>query len=480
MQTKLKKTGQPDLHKNVLIFAANIKNISEDIFTEKELKYIHQQFDDTNSKYISVNQYKRMAFILKVQTSEPIDLEGIRRTAADILKEVNKRNISELTLCGKNIEPDTLLAAVEGIVLANYHFNKYQTLTAKDKHHLINIGIHSDHLTDVKLETLIHTLESVEYCRDLVNEPLNLLNAENLAHSFEDMAGKVGLKAEVFSRKKIESLKMGGLLAVNKGSVDPPTFTVLEWKPDNAQNEQPYVLVGKGVVYDTGGMSLKPANYMLNMKSDMAGAATMASVMKAIAGLKLPLHIIALIPATDNRVNGNAYVPGDVITMYDGITVEVLNTDAEGRMILADALSYAKKYNPKLVINAATLTGSAARAIGKYGLVAMHSKAKKEIETLKETGDKIYERVAELPFWDEYKDQLKSSIADIKNIGGVEAGAITAGKFLEYFTDYPFIHLDIAGVAFFEKHESYFPAGGTGFGVRLLIEFFKTIIYNDK
>lgn len=281
-------------------------------------------------------------------------------------------------------------------------------------------------------------------------------------------------KIEVFNKKKIESLKMGGLLAVNKGSLDPPTFTVLEWKPKKAVNNRPYVFVGKGVVYDTGGLSLKPSNYMEFMKCDMAGGAAVAAAMYAIAKAKLPVYVIGLIPATDNRPDGNAYVPGDVITMYDGSTVEVLNTDAEGRMILADALSYAKQYDPQLVVSIATLTGSAARAIGPQGMVGLNTKAETEFELLQKSGEVVNERIVEFPMWDEYKEMLKSKIADQKNIGGVDAGAITAAKFLEAFTDYPFIHLDIAGPAFIFKKDSYRSTGGTGVGVRLFFDFIQS------
>jgi leucyl aminopeptidase len=264
---------------------------------------------------------------------------------------------------------------------------------------------------------------------------------------------------------------MGGLLAVNKGSIDPPTFTIIEWKPDNKVNKKPYVFVGKGVVFDTGGMNIKTADYMNNMKCDMSGAAAVASAVYTIASAKLPVHVIGLIPATDNRLNGNAYVNGDIITMYDDTKVEIINTDAEGRMILADALSYAKQLNPQIVIDAATLTGSAARAIGKYGIVGMQSKAENEFKKLRACGDKTSERIVEFPFWREYEELIKSDIADIKNLGGVEGGAITAGKFLEHFTDYPFIHMDIAGPAFIEKPYKYWPAGGTGIGVRLLFDY---------
>jgi len=260
---------------------------------------------------------------------------------------------------------------------------------------------------------------------------------------------------------------MGGLLAVNKGSIDPPTFSVMEWKPKNRLNKNPYVFVGKGVVYDTGGLSLKPSNFMDTMKCDMAGGATVSAAMYAIAKAELPVWVVALIPATDNRPDGNAYTPGDVITMHDGSTVEVLNTDAEGRMILADALSYAKNYKPELVIDVATLTGAAARAIGPKAMVGMSVKSQDEFE-------QMHERIVQFPMWDDYKEDIKSDIADIKNIGGVDAGAITAGKFLEHFTDYPYIHLDIAGPAYLGKKDSYRGSNGTGVGVRLLFDFIRS------
>jgi len=205
----------------------------------------------------------------------------------------------------------------------------------------------------------------------------------------------------------------------------------------------------------------------------MSGAAAVIGVFNIVSKLKLPIHIIGLIPATDNRPDGNAYVPGDIVKMHNGLNVEVLNTDAEGRMILADALSFAKQYNPQLVIDLATLTGSAVAAIGMYGIAAMGTASEKIFIDLKESGELVYERIVEFPFWEEYKKLLESSVADIKNIGGKDAGAITAGKFLEYFTDYPWIHLDIAGPAFLNSSNSYRGIGGTGVGVRLLYSFLK-------
>ena len=209
------------------------------------------------------------------------------------------------------------------------------------------------------------------------------------------------------------------------------------------------------------------------MKCDMAGAAAVGGALYAAAKARLPIHLIGLVPSTDNRPGGNAYVPGDVIKMYSGKTVEVLNTDAEGRMLLADALHYAKRYKPELVIDLATLTGAAAAAIGPLGIVAMGTAGRPAMDALAESGHAVHERIAELPFWPEYGEEIKSEIADIKNVGGGFGGAITAGKFLEHFTDYPWIHLDIAGPAYLHAPNAYRTRFGTGVGVRLLYHFLK-------
>jgi leucyl aminopeptidase len=266
---------------------------------------------------------------------------------------------------------------------------------------------------------------------------------------------------------------MGGLLGVNKGSVDEPRFVVLEYHPADAINVKPVALVGKGVMYDTGGLNIKPDDYMREMKSDMAGAATMASVLFAAADNHLPVHLVALLPMTDNRPGFNAYAADDVLTMYDGTTVEVVNTDAEGRLILADAIAYAvANYSPELVIDAATLTGAAVRAVGTYGIVAMQQKAENPFNLLKIMGNQVYERIAELPFWNEYDELIKSDVADIKNCGIAQAGAITAGKFLARFAGKtPYIHLDIAGVAYFTKEQPYYAVGASAYGMRLLYAF---------
>jgi leucyl aminopeptidase len=340
---------------------------------------------------------------------------------------------------------------------------------------LLNIvSIISNTLTNEDIEEQKYIAVSIYKVRDLINEPVNHLNAEDLGNAIYEMCTQVGCEVEVFNKNKIEALKMGGLLAVNQGSVDAPSFTIVEWKPANATNSKPIVLVGKGVVYDSGGLSLKPTSDSMDyMKSDMSGAAVTAGVMYAIAANKIPVYVIGLIPATDNRPSGNAYAPGDVITMMDGTNVEMLNSDAEGRMILADALTYSKRYEPQLTITVATLTGSAAAAIGSYGLVAMGNAPKEIKAKLIESAERTYERMVEFPFWDEYAQDIKSDIAELKNVGGKLGGAITAGKFLEYFAPPSFMHFDIAGVAFSKKNDNYRGKGGTGFGLRLLYDFIK-------
>jgi leucyl aminopeptidase len=414
---------------------------------------------------------KWMVFVLPDQKKLGDDLrESYRLDGTQIQKWANSQKLEEIELIDLSNNTDRLQCTVEGLVLSNYQFLPYFSDVEKKKNSLSKIGIDlNDEKALAKLRVLI---EAVFRTRDLVNEPLSSLNAPKLADEIETMARKVGIDVEIMDKAKIEALKFGGLLAVNKGSIDPPRFCVLEYKPEKAVNDKPLVLVGKGIVYDTGGLSLKPTgNSMDYMKSDMAGAAAVVGAIYAVAALNLPVHVITLVPATDNRPDGNAYVPGDIIRMHSGLFVEVLNTDAEGRMILADALSYAKKYDPDLVIDLATLTGAAAVAVGTIGTVIMGSAGSAVLEDIKAAGNSCYERTVEFPLWEEYAKLLESEVADIKNIGGRDAGAITAGKFLERFTDYPWVHMDIAGPSFIFSPDGYRTTGGTGTGVRLLIEF---------
>ncbi len=435
-------------------------------------QWIRTQFENPERSQLEFTEGERRLALWRVRRNPgtPAGLEEMRILGLAVWKKAGTALCTRMQVLSLS-KSLSLYAFAEGLWLGSYRFDRYLSKPVSPMPEVVSIP----GLDEEEFEILHATVRSVFEARDLINEPVNALNAEKLASEAERIGKETGFKVEIFNKKKIESLKMGGILAVNRGSVDPPTFTILEWSPKDATNEKPLVLVGKGVVYDTGGLSLKPtAGSMDSMKSDMSGAAAVIGLFALAARTKLSLRLIGLIPASDNRPGGNAYTPGDVIRMFDGTTVEVLNTDAEGRMLLADALSYAKKYDPELVIDLATLTGSAANTIGKNGLVAMGNASEKSMARLVESGARVHERVAVLPFWDDYKEMLKSPIADMKNIGGKTAGAITAGKFLEHFTDYPYIHLDIAGPAFLEADDQYRVKGGSGVGIRLLYDFLQT------
>ena len=427
----------------------------------------------------SVAMWVKGQHILCIKLNKATDhaaIEKVRVAGSSALLFCTEKKAKEVAIISSLPTPSIELAFLEGAALSSYSFKKH--FSADKTIRVERMKVVNSKLTTAQLNDLNSTINGVFLARDLVNEPLNHLNAKDLSNAIIKAGKKVGFKVEVFNEAKIKALKMGGLLSVNIGSPDPPTFSIMSWKPAKAVNKKPIILVGKGVVYDTGGLSLKPTpNSMDKMKCDMAGAAAVIGALYTIAEQKLPVHVIGLVPATDNRPGGNAYVPGDVITMYNGSTVEVLNTDAEGRLILADAISYADKYDPELIVDLATLTGSAAHAIGSKGSVIMGTAKDPIFKTFKESGAKTHERVAHFPFWEEYDDELSSPIADMKNLGSATGGAITAGKFLNRFTEKPHVHIDIAGTAFLSTAESYRPQGGTGVGVRLLVDTIRSL-YN--
>ncbi len=465
---EIKKASKLGIKDSVAYVITSEKELNSKDFSKDELAFIKSELK-TENKQITLNRYDKYAFVIVVEKENDYkSIEKTRIAGATLLSELNQLKIKSITVSGQK---ENLLPIAEGIALANYQFLKY--FSDKKENTCSTVKLHGN-VSSKDLVELNGVIKAVYYSRNLVNEPQSYLNAVQISKEIKKLGKEAGFKVEVMGKAKIEALKMGGLLAVNKGSIDPPTFSVLEWKPKSSKNKKPIVLVGKGVVYDTGGLSLKPTpNSMDMMKCDMGGAAAVIGALYAISKNKLPYHVIGLVPATDNRPSGNAYAPGDVITMHNKKTVEVLNTDAEGRMILADALSYAQKYKPEIVLDAATLTGAAAMAIGHYGVVAMGNADDKQMDKLKESGKTVYERIVEFPFWDEYNEQLKSQIADITNLGSGSGGSITAGKFLENFTDYPYIHLDIAGPAYVKTPYNYLTYGGTGVGVRLFYDFVK-------
>lgn len=476
--TSINKKQAYDKKQSLVILCTNFKNKSEYNLTKEQSDFIAQEIKLHDKKFIALHALTKTVTVVIVdeKSNHYSTLESLRKHGCSVTDSLNASKFKEVTIVNETSNADFSLAFAEGLALANYQFIKHKPSAKKQTNTLTTVSVVDAKVANQHLQNLSIAVDATLKARDLVNEPVNVLNAEGLANAFKLMGKHAGFKVEVFNKAKIKQLKMGGLLAVNQGSVDPPTFTVMEYKPKNAKNKKPYILVGKGVVYDTGGLSLKPTpNSMDSMKCDMAGAAAVGCTMYAIAKAKLDVHIIGLVPATDNRPGFNAFAPGDVITMMDGSTVEMLNSDAEGRMILADALHYAKRYNPEMAIELSTLTGAAAAAIGQYGIVCMGTATDEQKTALSVSGLRMHERLAEFPFWDEYDDLLKSDIADQKNLGGPYGGAITAGKFLVKFTNYPYMHFDIAGPAFVSAKDSYRGKGGTGYGVRLLFDFFSNL-----
>jgi leucyl aminopeptidase len=450
-------------------------NKSEKEYAQKQLL--------AKEEYIFINSYNRCTYLVRLK--EGINhykiREELRKTSYNLRKLIKANNHSELVITSYKTYKGAIEDFTEGLILSLYSFEKYKTKAdeGEKENSLKRLLLYGD-ILDSEIKWFNELTNAVYLARDLINEPVNHLNATALGEEIKKTGDAAGFSVEVLTKGKIEALKMGGLLAVNKGSVDPPVFCILEWLPENCLNSKPVILVGKGIVYDTGGLNIKTGDFMSGMNGDMAGAAIVAGVLYTAAMTKIPLHIIGLIPSTDNRPGGNAYAQGDIITMYNKLTVEIGNTDAEGRLILADAISYASKYSPQLIIDIATLTGSAAMTFGNQAIAVMTNANKKIIALLEECGNEVYERIAELPFWEEYGELLKSDIADLKNIGGREAGAIIAGKFLERFAEFPLIHMDIAGTEMLKKDDFYRLKNGPASGLRLISTFLRKMAANYK
>jgi leucyl aminopeptidase len=426
------------------------------------------------------------------------DLEGIRRAAATAGKFASGKKLSSVALVVppiSSIVPAQLgEALVEGATLTAYKFTKYFSGADAPKGNTIKtltLAYNSKDAKDVKDEKdskkiLAEIKKGAEYAatvaegvllaRLLANTPDCDMHPAALAQAAQQAAKEAGFTITVLEKKKIAALKMNGLLAVNQGSVRPPVFLVMK-HDGGAKGEAPIVLVGKGVTFDTGGISIKPAAGMAEMKADMHGAASVIGTMYAAAKLGVKRNIIGLVPATENMPSGSAIVPGDVITYANGVSAEVDNTDAEGRLILADALIYAQQYKPQAVVDLATLTGACVVALGMVtsGLMGNDEQLKSK---LKAAGDYTHEYVCELPLHPEYEELIKSDVADIKNTGGRWAGAITAALFLKRFIstdagELPWAHLDIAGPAMPSADTAYMPKGGSGVGVRLLCDMLR-------
>ena len=373
-------------------------------------------------------------------------------------------------------------ATVNGMGLGKYEIGLYKTeqngKQTPDSDYSITVFAPEEYKLSAQaaLKKGQATAETQLQLFDLVNAPSNKKTPQTLADWAVRSGSQYGYEVNVMDKNEIEALGLHALLAVNQGSENPPTFIVMEYKPEGKANKK-IGLVGKGVTFDTGGLSIKPSTNMHYMKSDMGGAAAVMGTMELAAKLKLPVHLYGVVPATDNSVDAKSVKPGDVIGSYDGKTIEVIDTDAEGRLILADGLSYvARNFKPDVLIDMATLTGSCIRTLGTYA-GGLFSNDENLISQLLAASQQTGERLWALPIWDDYKKEIKSDVADVKNFSGnPSAGAITAAKFLEIFTeDHPsWAHMDIAGVAVSDSEFSS-QKSATAFGVRLLIEYLENI-----
>jgi leucyl aminopeptidase len=408
-----------------------------------------------------------------------ITLETLRKAGATATNQLQQRRLTDFTWIPADsplhdLQVEAMTSAwIEGLILANYRFEHYRSPDPKRSPSLKQLTVLAGRKKEqAAIETAVRRAEKlcrgVYLARNLVNEPGNVKSPIFLAEQAEAIAAEVGLQCTVLDRSALEKEGCGALLGVSQGSIREPRLIVLHYQ--GAGDERPVALVGKGVVFDSGGISLKPGEKMDQMKMDMAGGATVLGTMLAAALLKLPVNLVGIVPAVENMPSGSAIRPGDILTSMAGRTIEVLNTDAEGRLVLADALTYAKRFEPREVIDVATLTGACIIALGHHA-AAVLGNHNGLLRQLQKAGEASGERCWQLPLWDEYAEQLKSEVADLKNIGGRPAGTITAAAFLQHFAkDYRWAHLDIAGTAWQEKGADYRPAGGTGFGVRLLIE----------
>jgi len=418
---------------------------------------------------------------------ENLTLDKVREVsgaaAREILGKGLKRFVTTLHGVGLLPYPPEVLAqtVIEGSLLALYKFDQYKSKkeSSEEGGEVEQITLLSEEekeLPGIERGARIGQIvsEATNFARDLSNHPGNVATPTMLAQEAEKMAREVGLRCRILYKPEMEELKMRSFLSVARGSEEPPTFIILEHNADKKDLET-IVLVGKGVTFDSGGISLKPAEGMDAMKMDMSGGAAVIAAMKCVAVLNLPLRVIGLVPATENLPSGSANKPGDIVTASSGTTIEILNTDAEGRLILADALTYAKRYNPQAVIDLATLTGACVVALGHIAS-AMLGNNRDLLEKVRAASELSGERVWELPLWDDYKELIKGDVADIKNTAGREGGTITGAAFLSRFTEeYPWVHLDIAGTAWTNKgvKKSYLPKGATGVGVRLLVQFLR-------
>jgi leucyl aminopeptidase len=426
-------------------------------------------------------------FIFKVKLEDNFSVDYFRNHLAGFLPQVEKEEIKNVHIFipkyqafQKYFEREEYFyqTFIEGILFGNYSFDKYKTGEKKIKN--LSVSFYADN--EKKLKTALNEaqnlMEGVNFAKDLQNEPAITITPDELANRISSALTNENVKVTIFNEKEIKKRKMGGLSAIGMGSENPPRFIVLEYnsldKNKSKKRKKKIALVGKGVTFDSGGISIKPANNMGEMKADMSGAAVVAGTILAAAKANLNVEIVGIIPSAENMVSGKSVRPGDIIMTASGKTVEIVDTDAEGRVILSDALDYASKEKPDVIIDLATLTGSCVIALGEF-VAGLFTKDEKLSKELFDSGSVTHDLVWPLPMWDDYHELNKSDVADVKNLGGRWGGAISAAKFLENFVDkkIPWAHLDIAGPSMAHNYNNYTKKYMTGFGVRLLFEYLR-------
>ena len=406
-------------------------------------------------------------------------LRGVFSRAAQKVRDLHLKNFAASLNFGiRDLnEENQVEAAVEGVLLGLYKFTPYKTKEIDKTPEVKEFTLIADTPKTVTIwKEAAKRAEiiagAVYLARDLVSAPSNEMTPTIIADRARKMVKARPIAIKILDEGQMKRLGMNALLGVARGSAEPAKFIIMNYD-GGTKGEKPIVLVGKGITFDSGGISIKPSANMDEMKSDMAGGAAVIGAMQAISDLELPLNIVGIVPATENLPGGKAYKPGDILKSLSGTTIEVKNTDAEGRLILADALAYADRYKPEAIIDLATLTGACIIALGDH-LIGMLG-TDNELKTMvKEAADATGDYVWELPLWQDYDEMLKSDVADVQNVGGRAAGTITAGLFLKKFVgDHPWVHLDIAGPALLAKEKPYIPKGASGAGVRLLVQFLR-------
>jgi len=493
MDIKIRKTSPLQMKTSCMVICACEKDFSTPLLKELDQKLggllrKAQRNDEFSAKVEEQILFQpaghlpaERILLIGLGQAEEITNEKIRRAAGQAMQLVAEKKFGQMAFA---LPPDTggnnyaaqVQAATEGLLLASYRYDLFLSGTAKDSRKLpkaVTLVVESQHdknSCEAAVDKAQKLCRAVMLTRDLVNAPGNIKSPAFLAEQAQAAAGESTLKCKVLGQKELIKEGCGALLGVAQGSVREPRLIILEHN-GGGKGDAPVALVGKGVTFDSGGISLKSAAKMDEMKMDMGGGATVIGTMLAASLLELPVNLIGIVPAVENMPSGTAYRPGDILTSLSGQTIEVLNTDAEGRLILADALTYAKRYEPRLVIDLATLTGACIIALG-HQATAVLGNDQELVQSLLTAGEKSGERLWQLPLWDEYDQLIKSSVADVKNTGGRPAGTITAAAFLKKFAkDFHWAHLDIAGTAWRDQDQPYTPKGGTGVGVRLLIEF---------